>query len=89
MDVNEFVMAYKLDKEGVVRDFNSSYTRIYLYLNGLSVDDYMKIPSEIINDVRSNSLKEMQLQRQDALSKAEAQKKHNEELMGKIKELKL
>ena len=89
MSVEEFVMAYKLDKEGVLRDFDGSYTRIYLYLNDLSVEDFMKVPLGIVNDVRANSLKEMRVQRESALAKAEEIKKRNEEIMAKRKELNL
>ena len=85
MNANEFVMSYKQDKDGVVRDFGCSYTRIYLYINNLPLEDFTQIPSTIINEVRANSLKEMQVQRESALLKAEMQKKQNEELMSKRK----
>ena len=89
MTVDEFAMAYKLDKEGVLRDFDGSYTKIYLFLNDLSVEDFMKVPSGIVNEVRSNSLKEMKLQREATLRKAEEQKEKNEALMKKRKDFNL
>ena len=89
MTAEEFVIAYKKDKEAVVRDFDNNYTRIYLYINNLSVEEFMQIPAMIVNEIRANSLKEMQVQRESALLKAEMQKKQNEELMAKRKDFKL
>lgn len=89
MTAEEFVIAYKKDKEAVVRDFDNNYTRIYLYINNLSVEEFMQIPGMIVNEIRANSLKEMQAQRESALLKAEMQKKQNEELMTKRKDFKL
>ena len=83
MTVDEFVMAYRLDKEGVVSDFEGSYTKMYLFINDMSVEDFMKIPSGIVNEVRSNTLKEMKSQREETLRKIEEQKAKNEALMKK------
>jgi len=89
MTVNEFIDAYRSDKEGVLNSFDNSYVRIYLYINNLSMEEFMQVPATIINSVRENSLREMQIQRESALLKAEMQRRKNEEIMSKRKELNL